>query len=108
LGTCFPAPARELANSSILRELWVRRPTLAFMTISLHDLAVFTVVPHRGGWAVEHEGGYLDPGRNREEVIASASKRARAAIVEGRRAQVVLKGEPRSFSGPAGSSLEWH
>jgi hypothetical protein len=78
------------------------------MTLSLDGLAIFTVVAHENGWAVEHDGGFLDLARSRDEVIASASKRARAAIGEGRRAQVVIKGEPRSFAGPAGSSLEWH
>ena len=53
------------------------------------DRAVFTVARHNDGWAVEHEGEFLDPSPNREDVIASASRRARAAFAEGRPTQIL-------------------
>lgn len=53
------------------------------------DRAVFTIVRHEDGWAVEHEGEYLDASSNREDVIASASRRARAAFAAGRPAQIL-------------------
>lgn len=53
------------------------------------DRAVFTVTPHDGGWAVEHEGAYLDPSPRREEVVASASRRARTALALGRLVQIL-------------------
>ena len=53
------------------------------------DRAVFTIKAHGDGWAVEHEGEFLDASPNREEVIASASRRARAAHATGRPAQIL-------------------
>lgn len=53
------------------------------------DRAVFTVTPHAGGWAVEHEGAYLDLSNKREDAVASASRRARAAFAEGRLVQIL-------------------
>jgi len=58
---------------------------------------VFTVARHAGGWAVEHDGDYSDASPSREEVMASASRRARAASAEGRLTQVVIEGEPGYF-----------
>lgn len=53
------------------------------------DRAIFTIIPHEGGWAVEHEGAYLAPSRTREEVVASASRLARAAFAQGRLVQIL-------------------
>jgi hypothetical protein len=57
--------------------------------LSKAERDVFTVVAHNGGWAVEHEGAYLDPSARREDVVASASRRARAAFAEGRLVQIL-------------------
>jgi hypothetical protein len=53
------------------------------------DRAVFTVVAHEGGWAVEHEGEYLDRSSRREDAVACASRRARAAFALGRLVQLL-------------------
>ena len=58
------------------------------------ERAVFTVAPHHSGWAVEHDGQVLDHGRNRDEIMASASRHARASHNAGRFAKVVIAGEP--------------
>lgn len=58
---------------------------------------IFTVVPHRGGWAVERGGQFLDPGATKDEVMASASRRARAASAAGELTQVVVAGEAGFF-----------
>jgi hypothetical protein len=60
---------------------------------------IFTVTPHEGGWAVEHDGAYSDMSGSRDEVMASASRRARAVSAAGGLTQVVVKGEPRFFTG---------
>ncbi len=49
---------------------------------------IFRIVRHRDVWAVEHEGQYLDHARDKAEVTASATKRARAAAGQGRLVQV--------------------
>lgn len=53
------------------------------------DRAVFTIRPHDGGWAVEHEGAFLDPSPNRDEAMAAAVRRARASHETGRPAQIL-------------------
>jgi hypothetical protein len=58
------------------------------------ERAVFTIISHPGGWAVEHEGHLFDSSRHRDEVMAAASRRARAAHNAGRFAKVVVAGEP--------------
>ncbi|MFI4975131.1 MAG: DUF2188 domain-containing protein [Caulobacterales bacterium] len=60
---------------------------------------VYTVTTHQGGWAVEHEGALLDASTSKEEVMASASRRARAANQAGRPAQVSVRGEAGFFGG---------
>jgi len=55
--------------------------------------AVFTVVQRSPGWAVEHEGRFFDASSNREEVMASASRRARASNDKGQPAQIRIEGE---------------
>ncbi len=49
---------------------------------------IFKIVRHRDAWAVEHEGQYLDHSRDKAEVTASATKRARAAAGQGRMVQI--------------------
>ncbi len=58
----------------------------------------FAVVQHSGGWAVEHDGAYTDLSISRDEVLASASRRARAANEAGALSQVTVQGE-RGFGG---------
>ncbi len=59
---------------------------------------IFTVAQHAGGWAVEHDGVYTDQSMSRDEVMASASRRARAANGAGQLTQVVVQGEAGYFS----------
>ncbi len=63
------------------------------MAINLQR-AVFTVARHKLGWAVEHDGQFFDPSTAREEVVASACRRARASNERGWPAQVRMEGEP--------------
>jgi hypothetical protein len=58
---------------------------------------IFTVAQHAGGWAVEHDGAFTDMSTSREEVMASASRRARAANAGGALTQVVIQGETGYF-----------
>jgi hypothetical protein len=58
---------------------------------------VFTVAPYKGGWAVEHEGVYLDASASKEEVKAAANKRARASQDSGKPCQVRVSGEGGFF-----------
>jgi hypothetical protein len=58
----------------------------------------FAVVQHSGGWAVEHDGAYTDLSSDRNEVLASASRRARAANDAGALTQVVMQGERGYFA----------
>lgn len=59
---------------------------------------IFTVARHETGWAVEHEGEYLDQCSNKEEAKAAANKRARAAQDAGRPCQVRVSGEHGFFA----------
>ena len=59
----------------------------------------FSVVQHSGGWAVEHDGAFTDLSSSRDEVLASASRRARAANDSGVLSQVVVQGERGYFTG---------
>lgn len=56
--------------------------------------ATFTVVQHKEGWAVLHDGAYSDLSVARDEVMAAASRRARASNDKGQAAQVRIEGEP--------------
>ena len=58
---------------------------------------IFNVTPHAGGWAVERDGEFLDPAPTKDEVLASASRRARAANAAGELTQVVVWGESGFF-----------
>ena len=55
--------------------------------------AVFTITQHEDGWAVEHDGKFLDASLVRDEVLAAASRRARACNDKGLPAQIRLEGE---------------
>jgi len=56
--------------------------------------AVFTVTRSGDGWAVEHDGSMFDPSEEREEVMASAVRRARGSNDAGRPSQIRVQGEP--------------
>ena len=55
--------------------------------------AVFTVTQHEEGWAVEHDGKFFDASMVRDEVMAAASRRARASNEKGLPAQIRFQGE---------------
>jgi hypothetical protein len=57
------------------------------------ERAVFTVVQHDRGWAVEHEGRIFDSSPVRDVALAAASRRARASNDGGRPAQIRMQGE---------------
>ncbi len=57
------------------------------------DRAVFTIIRHDGGWAVEHEGEFFGHSSDKEVAKAAAHKRARAAQDAGRPCQVRTHGE---------------
>lgn len=59
---------------------------------------IFTVTPHEGGWAVEQAGEFMDLAATKDEVMASASRRARAASGQGSLTQVVVRGESGFFA----------
>jgi hypothetical protein len=56
------------------------------------DRAVFAIVRHHAGWAVEHDGEILDASPLREEVLAAASRRARASTERGCPARISVQG----------------
>ena len=58
---------------------------------------IFTVMPHQDGWAVERGGQFMDAALTKDEVLASASRRARAASAAGELTQVVVAGEGGFF-----------
>lgn len=58
---------------------------------------IFQVVQRDGAWSVEHEGQYSNRSSNKAEVVASATKMARAALSIGRPAQVRIEGESGYF-----------
>jgi hypothetical protein len=58
---------------------------------------IFRIVKHDGAWAVEHEGRLSNRARDKDEVIASATKLARAAVGQGRVVQVRVEGETGYF-----------
>lgn len=62
------------------------------------DRAVFTVVRHRGGWAVEHAGEVSDLTPEKEVAKAAANKRARAAMAAGKSCIVRVFGEQGFFN----------
>lgn len=58
---------------------------------------IFRIVKQDGAWAVEHEGRLTNRARDKAEVIASATKLARAAIGRGQIVQVRVEGESGYF-----------
>ena len=59
---------------------------------------IFTVTPHGDGWAVERGGEFMDSAPSKDEVMASASRRAREASAAGELTQVVVRGESGFFA----------
>jgi hypothetical protein len=74
------------------------RPAMQFLKQDVRRRAVFTVARHLGGWAVEHEGAFLDPCPTQDEARAAANKRARACLDAGRPCQVNVRGETGFFT----------
>ena len=62
------------------------------------ERAVFTVVRHSGGWAVEHEGEISDPTPDKEIAKAADNRRARAAQDAGKPCLVRVFGEHGFFN----------
>jgi hypothetical protein len=58
---------------------------------------IFRIVKHEGAWAVEHEGRLSNRARDKAEVVASATKLARAAVGQGRIVQIRVEGESGYF-----------
>jgi len=58
---------------------------------------IFKIVKHDGAWAVEHEGRLSNRARDKAEVVASATKLARAVSGQGRVVQVRVEGESGYF-----------
>jgi hypothetical protein len=77
----------------------MERPIMiAAKKATLQDRDVFAIAPYQGGWAVEHNGEYLDASTSQDEVRASAHRRARACHDTGRLCQVVVSGESGFFA----------
>jgi hypothetical protein len=57
------------------------------------ERTVFTVSPHDGGWAVEHDGMVIERSPDKEVAKAAANKRARAAQDAGQPCKVLVWGE---------------
>ena len=62
------------------------------------DRAIFTVVRHPNGWAVEHDGEFTDITSDKEVAKAAANKRARAAQDKGQACLVRVTGEHGFFT----------
>ena len=58
---------------------------------------IFRIVQHDGAWSIEHNGHYSNHSSDKAEVIAAASRLARAASGEGRPSQVRIEGETGYF-----------
>jgi hypothetical protein len=56
-------------------------------------MMIFSVIRNDGAWAVEHDGAFSNRSRDKAEVMASASKLARAAMTQGRMVQIKVEGE---------------
>jgi hypothetical protein len=64
----------------------------------LTNRAVFTVMRHPSGWAVEHDGAYSDITGDKEIARAAANRRARASQESGQPSQVRVAGEHGYFN----------
>ena len=62
------------------------------------ERAIFTVVRHESGWAVEHGGEVSDMTADKEVTKAAANKRARAAQDAGKPCLVRVTGEHGFFN----------
>ena len=62
------------------------------------ERAIFTVVRHELGWAVEHGGELSDVSTDKEVAKAAANKRARAAQDAGKPCLVRVTGEHGFFN----------
>lgn len=62
------------------------------------DRAIFTVVRHPDGWAVEHLGALSDVSRDKDVARAAANKHARAAQDRGQACLVRVTGEHGFYS----------
>jgi hypothetical protein len=62
------------------------------------DRAIFTVVRHPTGWAVEHDGELSDITSDKEVAKAAANKRARSAQDAGKPCLVRVVGEHGFFN----------
>ena len=62
------------------------------------ERAIFTVVRHESGWAVEHGGEISDVTIDKEVAKAAANKRARAAQDAGKPCLVRVTGEHGFFN----------
>ncbi len=58
---------------------------------------IFRVISQEGAWVVEHGGRHSGRSKDKAEVVASATKLARAAIGVGQPAQVRIDGETGYF-----------
>ena len=59
---------------------------------------IFRVTHHEGAWSVEHEGRFADRSSDKAVAVASATKLARAAALQGgRQVQVRVDGSPSTF-----------
>jgi hypothetical protein len=65
------------------------------------DRAVFTVTPHDGRWAVEHDGEYFGHSADKEIAKAYANKRARQYQDGGRPCLVRVFGEQGFYTAHA-------
>ena len=54
---------------------------------------IFSVVLQDGAWSVEHAGRLSNRSRDKAEVVASATRLARAAAGAGRPVQIRIDGE---------------
>lgn len=62
------------------------------------DRAVFTVLRHKSGWAVERGGEFFDLTPDKEVAKAAANRRARAAMDAGVPCLVRVSGEHGFFA----------
>ncbi len=67
------------------------------MRIPMAPRSIFEVVQTDGGWSVEHEGVVTDRTLYKAEAVASASKLARVASLQGQLSQVRIAGETGYF-----------
>lgn len=67
------------------------------MKLQMTPPLIFQVVQNDGEWSVEHHGALSHPTAYKAEAVASATKLARAASLQGQPAQVRIEGETGYF-----------